>query len=347
MRKILHIDCDCFFAAVEMRDNPDLVFEPIAIGGLAESRGVISTCNYVAREFGVRSAMSTTLAMKKCPRLILLPTHMPLYKKVSSQVMAIIQRFGVTFEQVSIDEAYLEVDPSDSAIDVGHRIRKAVEEEVGITVSVGAAPNKFLAKVASDWNKPNGLFAIKPHQVERFVEQLPVSKIPGIGPKTTERLASRDIVFCIDVHSYSLLELVDWFGRAGASLYQRSRGVDNRALIVHRERKTISVEQTFAMDLYSEADLNVELVVLWERLVKRIDRAGVNWSGLSPFIKIKFNDFSQITLSDHLMLTNLATFQQLLERARVRHTKEFIKGIRLIGLGGRCVIANEQQLTLF
>lgn len=347
MRKILHIDCDCFFAAVEMRDNPNLVSEPIAIGGLAESRGVISTCNYIAREFGVRSAMSTSLAMNKCPHLILLPTHMSLYKKVSSQVMAIIQRYGITFEQVSIDEAYLEIDPADSAIDVGHRIRKAVEEEVGITVSVGAAPNKFLAKVASDWNKPNGLFAIKPHQVESFVEQLPVSKIPGIGPKTTERLASRDIVFCKDVHAYSLLELVDLFGRAGASLFQRSRGVDTRALIVHRERKTISVEQTFALDLYTEADLNIELVVLWERFVNRIDKANVNWSGLSPFIKIKFNDFSQITLSDHLMLTNLDTFQQLLARARAQHIQEFMQGVRLIGLGSRCVTANEQQLTLF
>ena len=347
MRKILHIDCDCFFAAVEMRSNPSLVYVPIAIGGLAESRGVISTCNYVARELGVRSAMSTALATKKCPRLILLPTNMPLYKTVSNQVMEIIQRYGVAFEQVSIDEAYLEVDPLDSAIEVGHRIRKAVESEVGITVSVGAAPNKFLAKVASDWNKPNGLFAIKPHQVLGFVDQLPVSKIPGIGPKTAERLASKGIVICRDVHSYSLLELVDLFGRTGASLYQRSRGVDNRSLVTQRERKTISIEQTFAMDLYTENDLNNAVSNLWERFVKRIDKADVNWTGLAPFIKIKFNDFSQITLSDHHIPTSLATFHQLLARAKSRHNQEFMQGIRLIGLGSRCLEVNKQQLTLF
>ena len=347
MRKILHIDCDCFFAAVEMRDNPQLCHVPLAIGGHSERRGVISTCNYPAREFGIHSAMATAQALKKCPNLILLPGNMTLYREVSNQVMEIIKRYGIAYEQVSVDEAYVELDPADSAIDIGNRIRAQVEVEVGITVSVGAAPNKFLAKIASDWNKPNGLFAVKPHQVDEFISQLPVRKIPGIGPKTAERLAAQGIVVCADAQSYSLIELVHLFGRTGASLYKRCRGEDDRLLSLGRIRKSISVEHTFSQDLFSAQQLNEEVDSLWHKFLQRTEKANIDSRSLAPFVKVKFTDFSQTTLADHLQAVSLDSFRQLLQQARRRHDADEIKGIRLIGIGGRCPEVDEQQLALF
>lgn len=347
MRKVLHIDCDCFFAAVEMRENPQLCHVPIAIGGHSERRGVISTCNYPARKFGIHSAMATAQALKKCPDLILLPGNMALYREVSQQVMAIIQRYGIAYEQVSVDEAYLELDPDDSAIDIGNRIRAEVEAEVGITVSVGAAPNKFLAKIASDWNKPNGLFAVKPHKVDVFVSQLEVRKIPGIGPKTAERLAEKGIVLCSDAQAYSLIELVNLFGRTGASLYKRCRGEDERTLSLGRVRKSISVEHTFAQDIFLAEQLNDEVESLWQKFLQRTDKANIDSRSLAPFVKVKFNDFSQTTLADQLQTVSLDSFRQLLQQARLRHDESEIQGVRLIGIGGRCPDINEQQLALF
>lgn len=347
MRKILHIDCDCFFAAVEMRDNPQLCHVPLAIGGHSERRGVISTCNYPAREFGIHSAMATAQALKKCPNLILLPGNMALYREVSNQVMEIIKRYGIAYEQVSVDEAYVELDPADSAIDIGNRIRAQVEVEVGITVSVGAAPNKFLAKIASDWNKPNGLFAVKPHQVDEFISQLPVRKIPGIGPKTAERLAAQGIVVCADAQSYSLIELVHLFGRTGASLYKRCRGEDDRLLSLGRIRKSISVEHTFSQDLFSAQQLNEEVDSLWHKFLQRTEKANIDSRSLAPFVKVKFTNFSQTTLVDHLQVVSLDSFRQLLQQARRRHDADEIKGVRLIGIGGRCPEVDEQQLALF
>jgi DNA polymerase-4 len=347
MRKVLHIDCDCFFAAVEMRENPQLCHVPIAIGGHSDRRGVISTCNYPARKFGIHSAMATAQALKKCPELILLPGNMALYREVSQQVMAVIQRYGIAYEQVSVDEAYLELDPDDSAIEIGNKIRAEVEAEVGITVSVGAAPNKFLAKIASDWNKPNGLFAVKPHKVDEFVQQLEVRKIPGIGPKTAERLASKGITLCSDAQSYSLIELVHLFGRTGASLFKRCRGLDDRTLSTDRVRKSISVEHTFSKDLYLAEELDLEAEALWIKFLQRTEKANINSRELAPFVKVKFSDFSQTTLADQLLEPSLDCFRQLLQQARLRHDGDEVQGVRLIGIGGRCPDVSEQQLALF
>jgi DNA polymerase-4 len=347
MRKVLHIDCDCFFAAVEMRDNPQLCHVPIAIGGHSDRRGVISTCNYPARKLGIHSAMATAQALKKCPELILLPGNMALYRDVSNQVMAVIRQYGIAFEQVSVDEAYVELEPNESAIEVGERIRAEVEARVGITVSVGAAPNKFLAKIASDWNKPNGLFAVKPHKVDAFVAQLEVRKIPGIGPKTAERLAAQGIVLCSDAQQYSLIELVNLFGRTGVTLFKRCRGQDDRILSADRIRKSISVEHTFAKDLYLAQELDDEVKILWEKFLQRTDKANIDSRSLAPFVKVKFNDFSQTTLADHLQMVSLEAFRQLLQQARLRNDSDEIQGVRLIGIGGRCPDINEQQLALF
>jgi DNA polymerase-4 len=272
---------------------------------------------------------------------------MALYREVSQQVMAVIRQYGLVFEQVSVDEAYVEIDPDDSAIEVGEKIRAEVEAKVGITVSVGAAPNKFLAKIASDWNKPNGLFAVKPHKVDEFVQQLEVRKIPGIGPKTAERLASKGINLCSDAQKYSLIELVNLFGRTGASLFKRCRGLDDRPLTTDRVRKSISVEHTFSKDLYLAEELDQEAEALWIKFLQRTEKAKIDSRELAPFVKVKFNDFSQTTLADQLLEPSLNAFRQLLQQARLRHDSDEVQGVRLIGIGGRCPDISEQQLALF
>ena len=181
-RKVLHIDCDCFFAAVEMREQPHLRDVPIAIGGESDRRGVIATCNYPARAFGVRSAMATATARRLCPDLVLLRGRMELYREVSAQVMDILRQYSPLLEQVSVDEAYLELDPDHQASMIASEIRERVRHELGISVSVGGAPNKFLAKVASDWNKPDGQKMIPPQEVDEFVKALPVGRHTGYRP---------------------------------------------------------------------------------------------------------------------------------------------------------------------
>ena len=247
-RKVLHIDCDCFFAAVEMREQPHLRDVPIAIGGESDRRGVIATCNYPARVFGVRSAMATATARRLCPDLVLLRGRMELYREVSAQVMNILRDYSPLLEQVSVDEAYLELDPDQQASQVAAEIRERVRHELGISVSVGGAPNKFLAKVASDWNKPDGQKMIPPQEVDEFVKALPVGRIPGIGPAFQARLKVLGIETCDDARSWDLNELVRRFGRSGVHLYQRCRGQDNRPLSMDRERKSVSVERTYAQD---------------------------------------------------------------------------------------------------
>ena len=207
-RKVLHIDCDCFFAAVEMREQPHLCDVPIAIGGESDRRGVIATCNYPARAFGVRSAMATATARRLCPDLVLLRGRMELYREVSAQVMNILRDYSPLLEQVSVDEAYLELDPDQQANQVAAEIRERVRHELGISVSVGGAPNKFLAKVASDWNKPDGQKMIPPQEVDEFVKALPVGRIPGIGPAFQARLKVLGIETCDDARSWDLNELV-------------------------------------------------------------------------------------------------------------------------------------------
>lgn len=348
-RKVIHIDCDCFFAAVEMRDHPQYRDIPIAIGGDAKRRGVISTCNYPAREFGVRSAMATAQALKLCPQLTLVPGNMNHYRDVSRQVMAILrdfawQREGMTLlQQVSVDEAYLEINPEHNASDIAHQIRQRVREEVGITVSAGIAPNKFLAKVASDWNKPDGQCVVKPHRVDDFVRLLDVRKIPGIGPAMQTKLEQAGITTCAEAQHWSQEDLVRQFGRMGAMLYQRCRGLDNRPLSLGRERKSIGVERTFATDLMTEDECLAQLPRLWQLWCERVAKTEFEVVQLAPFVKVKFADFSQTTLADSHEVASPEGFARLFQQALQRQDK----GVRLLGIGGRCPQLNEQQLCLF
>ncbi|MFC3678596.1 DNA polymerase IV [Bacterioplanoides pacificum] len=348
-RKVIHIDCDCFFAAVEMRENPAYRDIPIAIGGDASRRGVISTCNYPAREFGVRSAMPTAQALKLCPQLTLVPGQMALYREVSRQVMVILQQYawqrdGITLlQQVSVDEAYLEIDPALNASDIAERIRTQVREQVGITVSAGIAPNKFLAKVASDWNKPDGLCVVKPHRVMDFVSLLDVGKIPGIGPAMQKKLEQQGIETCEQAQQWSQADLVRTFGRMGAMLYQRCRGIDTRQLSLGRERKSIGVERTFAQDLAGEQACLEQLPRLWQLWTERVAKTEFEVEQLAPFVKVKFADFSQTTLADAHEIASEQGFARLLTQAIKRKNQ----GVRLLGIGGRCPQLNQQQLALF
>lgn len=343
VRQVLHVDCDCFFAAVEMRDQPQYRDVPIAIGGSSDRRGVISTCNYPARKFGVRSAMSSAQALTLCPELKLLPGNMNKYKQVSGEVMDILRSYGLDFEQVSVDEAYLELPESSNAILVAEQIRQQVEAEIGITVSVGIAPNKFLAKVASDWNKPNGQFAILPNEVEAFVENLDVRKIPGVGPKSAEKLNDLGITKCGHVKAMPQDWLLKRFGKFGKLLFDRAHGQDSRSVKAHRVRKSISIERTFPQDIEREDEITQALENMWPKFLERVETAGLSLEGLAPFVKVKYADFQVTTLADHDYQANKMDYEKLLLKAANRQGK----AIRLLGIGGRLKVQDNAQLKLF
>lgn len=343
MRKVLHVDCDCFFAAVEMRDQPHLSNVPLAIGGSSDRRGVISTCNYPARKFGVRSAMASAHALRLCPDLVLMPGNMDKYKRASKQVMEILKPYGIDFQQVSVDEAYIELPATSNPIEVARQIQHRITAEVGITVSVGVAPNKFLAKVASDWRKPSGLFVIKEDEVLDFVSQLPVGKIPGVGPKSVERLSRYGIENCADLQKLEHKFLLDRFGQFGELLFQRSRGRDERVVAQRHERKSISVERTFAEDLKQSDEIDGLVLQLWSRLSKRLQQSDVSSQLMAPFVKVKFADFQVTTLADHSKSVCFNDYKTLIQQAMARQNKS----IRLIGIGGRLPQIDGKQLALF
>ena len=340
---ILHVDCDCFYAAVEMRDQPALADIPIAIGVEKDRRGIVTTCNYPARQFGIKSAMPMAHARSLCPQLTVIPPQMALYRQVSAQVMAILRGYSHALEVVSIDEAYLTVAPELDANTIAQTIRLHIQQQLGITVSIGIARCKFLAKVASDWHKPNGLFEITPEQQDDFLQCLPVRRISGVGPAFQQQLKRLDITTCGDAQRWSLTELVGRFGRAGAMLYQRCRGLDSRPVVEYRARKSVSVERTFAEDLNNESICLNALPKLYQAWQERVQRANFTDQRLAPFVKIKFKDFSQTTVSDHTQSTSLESFSQLLRQALER--KDL--AVRLIGIGAKKRDESIDQLSLF
>ena len=298
---------DCFFAAVEMRDNPALVSLPLAIGSPAERRGVIATCNYVARRYGVRSAMATAHAFRLCPRLVLLPGRMSVYRDVSRQVMQIFSRYSQIIEPVSIDEAYLDVSDSSlyqgSATRIAEAIRADILNELQLTASAGVAPNKFLAKIASEQNKPDGLFVLSPADVPEFVQQLALSRIPGIGAKTAERLAQLGLHTCADVQRFPRRQLLYLLGKTGMLL----------------------------LELLSE-------------LAKRLQRR--EWHGqiVRQGVKIKFSDFHQTTVERSVQQFSPQLYDELLHEAWLRGGG---KPVRLVGINiGLPETTNTLQLPL-
>ena len=344
MRKIIHIDCDSFYASVEMRDDPSLRDYPIAIGGESDRRGVVATCNYLAREYGVRSAMATSHARRLCPGLILIPPHMDKYREASQQIRNIFFEYTELVEPLSQDEAFLDVSDSEhcrgSATLIAREICQRIEDEVGVTASAGVAPNKFLAKVASDWRKPNGQTVITPADVEIFVHQLPVNRIFGVGKVTAAKLEHMGITTCGDLQQQALLELVDRFGVFGQRLHQLSRGEDNRPVKPHRRRKSLSVEHTYPKDLPDIASCVAKLPELLVELKSRLRRVDDSYLITKQFVKIKYDDFTATTLERSNDKTlSLQSFQTLLEEAFPRGNRP----VRLLGLGVRFVDLTADQ----
>ncbi len=348
MRKIIHCDCDCFYAAVEMRDNPALRDIPIAIGGSVERRGVVATCNYPARAFGIHSAMPMAQALKRCPHLTVVRGDMAKYKAVAREVFAIYREMTPLIEPLSLDEAYLDVSAisayQGSATRMAEAIRARVRDEVGIVVSAGVAPNKFLAKIASDWNKPDGLCVITPEAVDDFVRELPVTKIHGVGPRTAEKLHGLGIHTCADLREKVLVELVETFGRFGERLHALAHGRDERPVKTHRERKSVSTEQTYPQDLPTLESCREALPALIADLEQRYAKLDPPPGVRGAMVKVKFNDFTQTTVEHADPAPDAAQFEGLLNIGWQRGNRP----VRLLGVGYR--LAEEtraQQLALF
>ncbi|BCD84278.1 DNA polymerase IV [Pseudomonas solani] len=348
-RKIIHIDCDCFYAAIEMRDDPSLAGRPLAVGGSADRRGVIATCNYEARAYGVRSAMSSHHALKLCPDLLIVRPRFDAYREASREIHAILRDFTEIIEPLSLDEAYLDVSESPhfsgSATRIAQEIRKRVWQELRITVSAGVAPNKFLAKIASDWRKPNGLFVITPDQVDDFVAELPVSKLHGVGKVTADKLGRLGVINCVDLREWSRVALAREFGSFGERLYGLARGIDERAVQVDSRRQSLSVENTFDQDLPDLGACLERLPELYEELQRRLQRLDSSYKPGKPFVKLKFHDFSQTTLEQAGAGRDLDSYKLLLGAAFARGDKP----VRLIGVGVRLqdLQGVAEQLNLF
>ncbi len=340
---------DCFYAQVEMRDNPLLLNVPLAIGGLPGTRSVLCTSNYLARTFGVKSAMPTDYAVKLCPNLVVLTPNFKKYSEASEIIQAIFHKYSSVVEPISLDEAYLDVSSVENASQMALEIKKAILKKTGLTASVGVAPNKFLAKIASDWKKPNGLFVIPPASVENFVKTLPVKLIPGIGKKGKEILDSLNIFTCADIRITPPEILEHYFGKFSYELYQYSKGIDHRDVINDWERKSLSVETTFSVDIKDEDILKLELADLHCEMLSRLN-AHFDEEGEKKikkiFIKVKFNDFSKTTCEETIQFNSKENWQDQLPidnfKTLLSHGLQR-KGnaVRLIGLGVRFLTQEE------
>ncbi|MGZ3719316.1 MAG: DNA polymerase IV [Bdellovibrionota bacterium] len=335
-RKIIHVDMDCFYAAVEVKYRPELKGKPLGVGGPAESRSVLCTASYEARKFGVRSAMPSATAKRLCPQLILVPPNFELYKKESYAVHSIFERFTKRIEPLSLDEAYLDVTDSEhcrgSATLIAREIRAQIQNELNLTASAGIAPNKFLAKVASDWNKPNGQFVIRPHDVSPFVLTLPVEKIHGVGKVTAKKMHDLGLKTCADIQAKPLEWLKERFGSSANYYYRVSRGEDDRPVEMGGERKSLTVEETFDRNLESIDDCLAALPHLYRDWERRMSRGEYRDRIRGCVVKVKFHDFKGTTHETSARhWPTEADFEKLLRNAWERRKRP----VRLLGIGVR------------
>jgi DNA polymerase-4 len=341
---------DAFFVSVEIRDKPELVNLPVAVGGSSKRRGVLSTCNYIAREFGVRSAMPTSVAMRKCPNLVLVPSRMDVYKEVSIHIREIFARYTSIIEPLSLDEAYLDVTDcklfKGSATLIAQDIRETIHRETGLTASAGISALKFLAKVASDYNKPNGQFVITPSEVYSFIAELPLNKISGVGKVTFEKLKSLGLEYGRDIQAVDQSVINKNFGKFGQVLYQRCQGIDDRDIETTRVRKSVGVERTFPEDI---DDLDILRDILTDKLIPELKRRSEKYlheRKISKLgVKVKFNDFHQTTKDFAYSNFDEGMFLKLLTEVVKRGDG---KKVRLLGvhIGLADEKINELQLGL-
>lgn len=336
-RKIIHIDMDAFYASVEQRDFPEYRGKPIVVGGSPEGRGgVVATASYEARKFGIHSAMPSKTAQRLCPDVIFIYPHFDVYKSVSKHIHEIFLRYTDLIEPLSLDEAYLDVTTDKqnigSAIEIARLIKEAIRNELQLTASAGISVNKFVAKIASDMKKPDGLTFIGPSKIIPFMEKLPIEKFFGVGKVTAAKMKARGIHTGADLKKLSEAEMTQRFGKPGKFYYQIVRGIDNREVQPHRETKSVSVEDTYQEDLTTKDCMLDELKILSERLATRLQRHGLK--GRTVTVKFKFHDFTIMTRSfslTELINTKEAVTQAvntILDKAPIEEKK-----VRLLGVG--------------
>lgn len=331
-RKIIHLDMDCFYAAIEMRERPELAGQPVAVGGARDRRGVLTTCNYEARKYGVRSAMPTFQALQKCPHLVVIPPRFDVYHSESIKIREILYKFTSLVEPLSLDEAFLDISDHDGDPSaVASVIRQMIYQRTELTASAGIAPNKMLAKIASEWNKPNGQYEVRPEDVETFVLELPVQKLWGIGQKSAAKLQSLGTQTCGQLQRYSRIQLAELFGRFGLELFDLCRGLDNREVVPDRIRKSLSNERTFSRDLTSPTQCEARIPELYEDLISELQKSGAIDRVRSIFVKIRFSDFTRTTVERSGMVLHLDNFLTLLHEGLQRKSLS----VRLLGLGVR------------
>lgn len=335
---------DSFYASVEQRDDPGLLGKAIAVGGSPEGRGgVVATASYEARKYGVRSAMSSKQALKLCPQLIFLYPRFAVYKEVSKQIRAIFQRYTDLIEPLSLDEAYLDVTNDKlgigSAIDIARQIKQAIKDELKLTASAGVSVNKFVAKIASGMNKPDGLTFIGPSKVEKFIEQLPVEDFYGVGKVTAAKMKLRGLHFGSDLKKLSETELANLFGKSGRFFYKVVRGIDNRPVVADQETKSIGAEDTFSYDLTEPEEMNAEIEKIAKIVFNRMQQ--YHLIGRTVTLKVKFSDFKQITRSKSFT-EGVATLELIVDVAKtLLNGIDFTeRSVRLLGVS----VSNFQNL---
>lgn len=351
LRKIIHIDMDAFFASVEQRDFPEYQGQPVIVGGSPERRGVVAACSYEARKFGIHSAMPSSRAYRLCPAAVFLPPRFEAYRECSQQIQAVFREFTKIIEPLSLDEAFLDVTNSahcqGSATLIAREIKRRIKQELNLTASAGVSYNKFLAKIASDMDKPDGLYVIKPEQAQAFIDKLPVRKFFGIGKATEAKMHRLDVHTGADLKKFTELELQTHFGKAGAFYYNIVRGIDERPVKVFRQRKSIGKETTFAEDITDRA-------FLWDVLQKIAERiqgilADKDMQARTITLKVKYHDFQQITRSITVdkALTTAAQYLKYIPEL-MNKTQIGERPIRLIGITLSSLSKNgeEQKVNL-
>ena len=335
-RRIIHVDMDAFYASVEQRDDPQLRGRPVAVGGSPASRGVVAAASYEARRFGVRSAMPMARAVRLCPELAIVRPDFAKYKAASEKVMEILHAATPLVEPLSLDEAYLDVTENSwgepLAMNVAMRIKREIRESLSLTASAGVAPNKFLAKIASGWEKPDGLTVIAPERVESFLQKLPVEALWGVGPVTARKLRAIGVVRLVDIRTVEQDLLESTVGSLADWLLKLSHGIDERPVQPSRERKSLSSETTFAHDLTDAAQIGRELDALAAEVADALERKGL--LARTVTIKVRYDDFTTVTRSHTAQgATSSAKSLSVRARALLERTDAGRRPVRLLGVG--------------
>lgn len=350
-RRVLHCDMDCFYAAVHMRDDPSLRGKPVAIGGRPESRGVVAAASYEIRRFGVHSAMPSSQARRLCPDAIFIPPDFRRYSRESEKIFAIYRELTPLVQAVSIDEAYLDVTDhlgeGGSATAVAKEIRRRVREERGLTVSVGVGPNRLIAKIASDFNKPDGLTVVPPGKVQAFLDPLPVRRLHGVGPATEKALVDMEVRTVAELRVVPVETLTARFGKHGRMLFEFAQGIDDRPVETHSERKSLGTENTYAKDLTALVEMEAEVERMAQGVAEALARSGL--AGCTVTLKLRYADFTTITRSRSFTIPVYdGTVIAAAATDLLRRTEAVSRPVRLLGVTASNLVRERiAQLSLF